>query len=192
LLTLRSTERVATGVKGRSQRREVLSRDNKKMFAGIFRGAQWRAVAIVVVTATTFLSPQARAQEKRDDASAFFDGLQVDRQLAEQYAEAPAPQAIVPAPDDAALAQLEQEIDAAFVEARQERPVVADELPGPLATASLVLAGLLLLAFAGMVLTLAVRELRKDNQRRRTTHRRRVRRRVPAGAATTTPSCSTP
>ena len=162
------------------------------MFAGIFRGAQWRDVAIVVVTAITFLSPHARAQEKRDDASAFFDGLQVDRQLAEQYAEAPAPQAIVPALDDAALAQLEQEIDAAFVEARQERPVVADELPGPLATAALVLAGLLLLAFAGMVLTLAVRELRKDNQRRRTTHRRRVRRRVPAGAATTTPSCSTP
>jgi len=183
---------VATGVKGRSQRRDVLSRDNKNMFAGKFRCAPLRAAAVVVITAIAFASPHARAQEQLDDAGAFFDGLQVDRQLAEQYAEAPAPQAIVPALDDAALAQLEQEIDAAFVEARQERPVAANELPGPLATAALVLAGLLLLAFAGMVLTLAVRELRKDNQRRRTTHRRRVRRRVPAGAATTTPSCSTP
>ena len=183
---------MATGVKGRSQRREALSRADKNMFAGKFRCAPLRAVAVVVVTAITFVSPQALAQEKRDDAGAFFDGLQVDRQLAEQYAESPAPQAIAPALDDAALAQLEQEIDAAFVEARQERPVVADELPGPLATASLVLAGLLLLAFAGTVLTLAVRELRKDNQRRRTTYRRRVRRRVPAEATTATASCSTP
>jgi hypothetical protein len=162
------------------------------MFAGKLRCAPLRAVAVVVVTAIAFVSPQAHAQEKRDDAGAFFDGLQVDRQLAEQYAEAPAPQAIVTAPDEAALARLEQEIDAAFVEARQERPVVAEELPGPLATALLVLAGLLLLAFAGTVLTLAVRELHKDNQRRRTTFRRRVRRRIPAGEATTTPSCSTP
>jgi hypothetical protein len=48
-----------------------------------------------------------------------------------------------------------------------------------------VLACLLLLALSVGVLTLAVRELRKDNQRRRTTYRRRIRRRE---AATTEPA----
>jgi hypothetical protein len=179
---------VAAAVKGRSQRWDAQSRDYKKMFAGKFRGAPLRAVAVVVITAIAFLSTPARAEEPRDDAGAFFDGLQVDRQLAEQYAAPPARAPTVPALDDAALVQLEQEIDAAFTEARQGRPVLADERPGPLATVSLVLAGLLLLAFAGGVLTLAVRELRKDKQRRRTTYRRRVRRRAPTEA---TASCST-
>ena len=55
--------------------------------------------------------------------------------------------------------------------------VFAEQAPGPLATLGLVLACLLLLALSVSVLTLAVRELRKDNQRRRTTYRRRIRRR---------------
>jgi hypothetical protein len=58
--------------------------------------------------------------------------------------------------------------------------VYAEQAPGPLATTGLVLACLLLLALSVGVLTLAVRELRKDNQRRRTTYRRRIRRREAA------------
>jgi hypothetical protein len=80
------------------------------------------------------------------------------------------------------LLQLEAEIDAAIAEdgtavVDEERTTIATAPPSPLQTVLLVLASLGLLAFAATVLTLAIRELRKDAKQRKRTYRRRVKRR---------------
>ncbi len=126
-------------------------------------------------------------------AQSNLDGIELDRQLADQYAvPTPAgPQVPVHAPvnglaaeptvaqvlDEAAMARLEAEIDAALAEDENVRPLITEAPVSLLQTLLLVLAGLCLLAFAGVVLTLALRELRKDKQLRRRTYRRRVKRR---------------
>jgi hypothetical protein len=123
---------------------------------------------------------------------AFFNGIAIDQQLAEQYfaPATPAPQlvatpqaAAAPAAlSDAASLQLEADLDAAIAEdgkavVAETRTTIAELPPSPLQTVLLVLASLGLLAFAATVLTLAIRELRKDAKQRKRTYRRRVKRR---------------
>ncbi len=163
-----------------------------------FRRARLRlSVAVAIPFACLCAAPalaQGTAQPVASErqAQAFFNGIALDQRLAEQYSS-PAPQATAaPTPqaldepldepldgslDDAALYQLEADLDAAIADDAEQRATIVEVPPSPVQTVLLVLASLALLAFAGSVLTLAVRELRKDAQQRKRTYRRRVKRR---------------
>jgi hypothetical protein len=113
--------------------------------------------------------------------------MALDQQLAEQYSS-PAPQA-APTPksldepldralDDPAMDTLEADPDAAVAVGNdQERKTIAEAPPSLVRTVLLVLASLALLAFAGSVLTLSFRELKKDAQQRKHIYRRSVKHR---------------
>jgi hypothetical protein len=145
---------------------------------------------VAMVVAPLASHAQSRANGRQVDA--FFNGIELDRQLAEQYSAptpapvpAMAPAAAAPKLDEAAMAKLELEIDQALAEDEdaadaEDRTVIAETPPTLLQTALLVLSGLGLLAFAGVVLTWALRELRKDEKQRRRSYRRRVKRRTTA------------
>jgi hypothetical protein len=146
----------------------------------------------VFVAAPTFA---AQPQGVRDLPGAAPDELAIDRRLAEQYggpaltlgsADAAAPLAAPSAFDEEAARRLEQEIDAALAEAATQQPGKPQgraATPEPWSTAALVSAAVLLFALVCLMLTLAVRELRKDAKQRRRSYRRRVRRRQPADTA---------
>ncbi len=147
------------------------------------------AVAILVAclcAAPAFAQGAAQPVVNDGQVQAFFNGIALDQQLAEQYAPpapqaAPKPQAVAEpldeALDDAAMDKLEAELDAAIADDAEERTTIAEVPPSPVQIVLLVLASLALLAFAGSVLTLAVRELKKDTQQRKRTYRRRVKHR---------------
>jgi hypothetical protein len=173
----------------------------------LFRWAPLRLLSSASILAMGLCAASAFAQGAAQPAvndrqvQAFFNGIALDQQLAEQYASpaAPAPKAAAAAkpqpapsavaPDDAAAMQnLEAGIDAAIgqddAEAdSDERTTIADVPPSPVQTVMLVLASLALLAFAATVLTLAIRELKKDAKQRKRTYRRRVKRRDKATPA---------
>ncbi len=172
----------------------------------LFRQAPLRLVASATVVAAYLCAApalaQGNAQPPADDrqVQAFFNGIALDQQLAEQYS-APAPQApVIQTPaavppravsaqaaslpksldepldaalDDVVMDQLDAERDSAIV-GDEDRTTTLDVPPSPVRTALLVLACLALIAFAGGVLTFAVRELRKDAQHRKQANRRRV------------------
>jgi hypothetical protein len=121
--------------------------------------------------------------------------LAIDRRLAEQYSEpaltlepadATAAQAGPSAFDEEAARRLEQEIDAALAETATQKsvkPKVRAAAPGPWSTAALVSGAVLLFALVCLMLTRAVRELKKDAKQRRRSYRRRVRGRQPVDTA---------
>lgn len=121
--------------------------------------------------------------------------LAIDRQLAEQYgapalalepADATAPLASPSAFDEEAARRLEHEIDVALAEAARQKPAkpkLEAVVPDEWSTAALVSGAVLLFALVCLMLTLAVRELRKDAKQRRRSYRRRVRRRQPVDTA---------
>jgi hypothetical protein len=165
----------------------------------LFRRAPVRLLASASILTMGLCSALAFAQGSAQPAvndrqvQAFFNGIALDQQLAEQYSPpaAPAPKTMakpLPAPaspaldDDAAMQKLEADLDAAIAadgteDAADGRTTIADVPPSPAQTMMLVLASLALLAFAATVLTLAIRELKKDAKQRKRTYRRRVKRR---------------
>jgi hypothetical protein len=164
---------------------------NKKMPSGttMLRRTLLCVVALnVCVAAPTFA---AQPQGVQDSTAAAPGELAIDRRLAEQYGgpaltlqptDAAAPLAGPSAFDEEAARRLEQEIDAALAEAATQKsvkPKVRPAAPRPWSTAALVSGALLLFALVCVMLTLAVRELRKDAKQRRRSYRRRVRRRQP-------------
>jgi hypothetical protein len=158
--------------------------------ATVRRALSRLSIAAVLTLPLLCLPLTGHAQSTADSAhvESFFDGIELDRQLAAQYsvpAPADAP-TVTQVLDEVAMAQLEQEIDAALAEDRAARTLPAETPPTAFETVALVLAGLGLLVFAGAVLTLAVRELRKDAKQRRRTYRRRVKRRGRTETATAT------
>ena len=146
----------------------------------------------VFVAAPTFAAQPPGGQDHDGAASG---ELAIDRRLAEQYggpaltlqsADATAALAAPSAFDAEAARRLEQEIDAALAEAATQKPVkpqVSAAAPGPWGTVALVSGAVLLIALVCVMLTLAVRELRKDAKLRRRSYRRRVRRRQPVDTA---------
>jgi hypothetical protein len=152
---------------------------------------------LCVLAMIVFLArPTVAAQPPgaQDLAGAASGELAIDRRLAEQYG-APGPalalDAAAPATtqlaapsafDEEAARRLEQEIDAALAEAATQKPVkpkVRAAAPEAWSTAAVVSGAILLFALVCVMLTLAVRELRKDAKQRRRSYRRRVRRRQP-------------
>lgn len=146
--------------------------------------------ALAGVTALTLFSVAYAASAQAN--------LDFDRQLARQYA-APLPAEIAASPDDisvvddaapaagfdeAAAARLEQQIDEALAKAEAEERAKAAVPPTPLATAALVSSVMFLFAFAGVMLTLIMRKLRKDQKQRLKVYRRRMRRRGQVGTQT--------
>lgn len=157
-------------------------------------------VAVCLCAATALAQGTAQPPADERQVQAFFNGIALDQQLAEQYSS-PTPQdpvtrqpAAVPpraagaqaaplpksldepldaALDDAVMDQLAAERDPAIV-GDVEGTTMLDAPPSPVRAALLVLACLALIAFAGGVLTFAVRELRKDAQQRKHANRRRV------------------
>jgi hypothetical protein len=145
----------------------------------------------VFVAAPIFAAQPPGAQEV---AAASSGELAIDRRLAEQYG-APAPalaldpvdsetrQLAAPSAfDEEAARRLEQEIDAALAEAATQnavKPKARAAAPEAWSTAAVVSGAILLFALVCVMLTLAVRELRKDAKQRRRSYRRRVRRRQP-------------
>jgi hypothetical protein len=165
----------------------------------LFRRAPLRLFSSASILAVGLCAAPAFAQGTGQPAvndrqvQPFFNGIALDQQLAEQYASpaAASPQTIAkpqsaPSPvaldDGTALQKLEAELDAAIAKnsieaSNDERATIAEVPPGPVQTVMLGLAGLALLAFAATVLTLAIRELKKDARQRKRTYRRRVKRR---------------
>ncbi len=160
-----------------------------------FRRAPLRLLASATVVAVGLCTTPAFAQEPAQpvvndrQVQAFFNGIALDQQLAEQYSS-PAPQAAVTGqaaavPPRAASMEaaslpksldepLDPALDDAAIVGDDDRTTNIDAPPSPLQTVLLVLASLALLAFAGSVLTLVVRELKKDAYQRKHAYRRRV------------------
>lgn len=154
-----------------------------------------RRTLICVLAINGFVAaPILAAPPKGAQDVAASGELAIDRRLAEQYGAAGPALAVNPvgpasvqlaAPsafDEEAARRLEQEIDAALAEAATQKPVkpkVRTAAPAAWSTAAVVSGALLLLALVCVMLTLAVRELRKDAKQRRRSYRRRVRRRQP-------------
>lgn len=133
-------------------------------------------LAMGLCAATVFAQDTAQPAVNDRQGQAVFNGISLDQQLAEQYSSP------VALDDDAAILQLEAELDAAIAEDAtaigiDERTTIVEMPPGPVQTVLLLLASLALLAFAATVLTLAIRELKKDARQRKRTYRRRVKRR---------------
>lgn len=140
------------------------------------------------LAAPTFAAQPAGVQ---DSGGAASGELAIDRRLAEQYggpaltlepADATAALAGPSAFDEEAARRLEQEIEVALAEAATQKPVkpkVRAVVPDAWSTAAVVSGAVLLFALVCVMLTLAVRELRKDAKQRRRSYRRRVRRRQP-------------
>jgi hypothetical protein len=166
----------------------------------LFRRAPLRLVAPATMVAVWLCSAPAFAQGTAPtpvndrEVQAFFNGIARDQQLAEQYpssapqaavtrqaaADTPRPARVQSAPTPTSLDEpLDVVLDDAAIVGDEDksRMTIAEVPPGPVQTVLLVLASLALLAFASSVLTLAVRELKKDAQERRRTYRRRVKRR---------------
>ena len=150
------------------------------------RRALLRSVSVAVLMSAVLSAPQGHAQGTKaavDDkqVEAFFNGIERDRQLAGQgvatASAQPAPAGTPQTLDKAALLKLEAQRAAALEADQEGRAAIADEPPGPLQTTLLLLASLSLLAVAATVLTLGVRELRKDVQRRKHTYLRRIKHR---------------
>ena len=184
------------------------------------RRAHLRLVTTILMLAVGLCAAPAFAQDTAQPAvndrqvQAFFNGIALDQQLAEQYANPPpraaappkalatpalAPRskaAVVSKPlaeplpepldeplddtldDDDAMDRLEAELDAAVAGSEDSvRAKLAKVRPSPAQIALLVLAGLALLAFAGFMLSMAVRELKKDTEQRKHTYHRRIKRR---------------
>jgi len=164
-------------------------------------------LAMGLCAAAAFAQGTASPAVKDRQVQAFFNGIALDQQLAEQYSSPAAPAAQVAAPqqataqrqpaavaavdvdveeplsaDELKMQKLEADLDAAIAKddaeaGTDERATIAEVPPSPAQTVMLVLASLALLAFAASVLTLAIRELRKDAKQRKRTYRRRVKRR---------------
>jgi hypothetical protein len=157
------------------------------------RRALLRAISAAVIFSAVLSAPQIHAQGTKaavDDkqVEAFFSGIERDQQLAGQYASPAAEPAQAAAPrtlDKAALLTLEAQRAAALKADQEGRAVIAEEPPSPLKTTLLLLASLALLAIAATVLTLGIRELRKDARRRAHTYLRRIKHRGHAPAPDT-------
>jgi hypothetical protein len=167
-------------------------------------------LAVGLCAAPVFAQGTAQPPVNDRQVQAFFNGIALDQQLAEQYANPPpraaAPPKSIAAPtlaprpkaavvteplaesldepldetldDDDAMDRLEAELDAALAGSEDSvRAKLALVRLSPAQIALRVLAGLALLAFAGFMLSMAVRELKKDTQQRKHTYRRRVKRR---------------
>jgi hypothetical protein len=163
-----------------------------------FRRAPLRLLASATIVAVGLCTTPAFAQEPAQpvvnerQVQAFFNGIALDQQLAEQYSS-PTPQtpangqAAAAAPPRAAsveAASLPQSLDEPLDPALDDAAIVGDDdrttnidaPPSVVQTVLLVLASLALLAFAASVLTLVVRELKKDAYQRKHANRRRVKR----------------
>lgn len=155
-----------------------------------------RSISLVAV-ATALLAGQAAsvaAAQERDvppddavDVQAFFDGARLDQELADQGSP------LLKRPDDTAAVRTQEPASAALdptvdvaqaptgrVDPGAERSWIHDN------PAVLVLGGFAVFGLAALVLTLAVRELRRESRQRKLTFRRRSRRReldtpTPAG-----------
>jgi hypothetical protein len=160
-------------------------------------------VAALAAFLALLASPAAHAQSASppvmlDDAQvqSFFDSVQRDQALAGAAGGyAPAPSPIVPP----AVAPARPAADPASPEARTaaeiglgldlDAPMVAEEPPGPVETALLMLAALGVLLAASVVVALAIRHLRREARQSKRTYRRRMhrsrhRRAVPVTEAT--------
>ena len=143
-------------------------------------------LALSLCAAAAFAQGTAQPTVNDRQVQTFFNGIALDQQLAEQYSSS-APRSdsdcrCLAVARDADRVAADRCDDTAAIGARR-RAMIADSASrsstpaSPVQTVMLVLASLALLAFAFTVLTLAIRELRKDAQQRKRTHRRRVKRR---------------
>ncbi len=148
-------------------------------------------VAACLCTAPAFAQDPAQPVVNDRQVQAFFNGIALDQQLAEQYSsttpDAPVSRQAAAVPPQAASVEtaslpksldepLDPALDDAAIVGDEERTTVIDAAPSPVQTLLLVLASLALLAFAASVLTLVVRELKKDAYQRKHANRRRVKR----------------
>lgn len=160
-----------------------------------FRRAPLRLLASATIAAACVCAAPAFAQDTAQpvvndrQVQAFFNGIALDQQLAEQYSsttpEAPATRQAAAVPPQAASVDtaslpesldepLDPALDDAAIVGDEARTTIIDAAPSPVQTVLLVLASLALIAFAGSVLTLVVRELKKDAYQRKHAYRRRV------------------
>lgn len=159
-----------------------------------FRRAPLRLLASATIVAACLCTSPAFAQDPAQPAvndrqvQAFFNGIALDQQLAEQYSSAtpgaPVTQAAAVPPQAASVEAaslpksldepLDPALDDAAIVGDEARTTIIDAAPSPVQTVLLVLASLALIAFAGSVLTLVVRELKKDAYQRKHAYRRRV------------------
>lgn len=130
-------------------------------------------LALSLCAAAAFAQGTAQPTVNDSQVQTFFNGIALDQQLAEQYSSSAALDS-----DSATVARDADRVAAIAADTTaigtDKRTMIAEVPPGPVQTVMLVLASLALLAFAFTMLTLAIRELRKDAQQRRRTHRRRV------------------
>jgi hypothetical protein len=137
-------------------------------------------LAVGLCAASALAQGTARPSVNDRQVEAFFNGIALDQQLAEQYSSRAAPAPLVVAPQQATA----QPQSTAVAEAsNEERTTIAEDPPSLAQTVMLVLASLALLAFAATVLTLALRELGKEKKQLKRTYRRRVKRRDTSTAA---------
>ena len=137
------------------------------------------AMGLAATAARAGDAPVASDAEAVRNLDAVNDGITLDQRLAAEYT-APLgvlpPAAAVPQDlDNPTLRALEADRDAANASnLAGRRTLVADEPPGTIRTALLLLASVGVLGFAAAILTYAVRELMRDNERHRR-ERRRIR-----------------
>ena len=144
-----------------------------------FRRALLRSISAAALLAAMLPAGHVHAQGTTatvDDkqVQAFFNGIEQDQRLAGQ-APLLVAQAVPAKPaDEAVLPSLEARRTAGLEGYADSRARIADDPPGPLATVLLALASLALFAVAATVVTLVVREARKDARQRSMAHRRRL------------------
>jgi hypothetical protein len=158
------------------------AKDWNKMPEDSIRRALLRSISAVALLAAILPAAPVRAQGTTatvDDkqVQAFFNGIEQDQRLAGQapLLVAQAVQAVPSTPaDEAALPALEARRTAGLEGYAESRARIVDDPPGPLATLLLGLASLALFAVAATVVTLVLREARKDARQRSLAHRRRL------------------